>query len=430
MMTAEQIVSVQKCNVETLFGLTGNGLRRHREARRAEPASRQDRDQRSRRRRPRPRCPSRTRKSCSRCRRACSSRPPRRPPRTAATCTRSPSSTGAEVSQRRRSDRRRSASEVHGARRHRRQERARRHRERRRAREDGRRCREQRVRRRAEGRQASRRSRRSELPGDVADRRARHEPRRRPSAPPERYAETRLARARCKRPASAGLFFLLALCDACVDSTARGTHASCRWRRCRSNLLDPTGDSHVESRTAAPLECARADDDPLVRRDRCAVRRYRHCQRVEQSARCSDCTRRQPLHRRSGSAGRLGPVDRHSRRDVHLYGDRIHHALVQRHADAHPHRAAVDLRRHERRRRRTERHRVQPFGCAGVHHRRRRQSDAALDRSRARRHQSRSAAHAGRLGRPRRLRDRQQPRRRADRQRPMARGRRAPGVIS
>jgi len=66
-------------------------------------------------------------------------------------------------------------AEVHVDRRHGRQERARRHRERRRAGQVGCRRREQRVRERAEGHQASRRSRRCELPSDVVDGRSRHE---------------------------------------------------------------------------------------------------------------------------------------------------------------------------------------------------------------------------------------------------------------
>ena len=70
MITVEQIVNTQKTNVDTFFGLSGKAFEGVEKLDRAEPLRRQVRDGRSRADTPSSRCPPRTRKSWSRCRRA------------------------------------------------------------------------------------------------------------------------------------------------------------------------------------------------------------------------------------------------------------------------------------------------------------------------------------------------------------------------
>ena len=113
MMTVEQIVSVQKSNVETLFGLTGNRLRRRREARRAEPASRQEP------RSAKPRRPTKAALSVKDAQELLALQASLLQPAAEKAAAYSryvyeiASTTGAEVVARRRSDERRGASQVH-----------------------------------------------------------------------------------------------------------------------------------------------------------------------------------------------------------------------------------------------------------------------------------------------------------------------------
>src|ERR1700690_2357197 len=103
-MTAEQIVSAQKANVETLFGLTGlafEGVEKlielniqvaktaMSEAAQNAQAALSVKDARNWSR-CQPARPVRTRGTWSRCKPACPTRPPRRQPPTAVTSTRSP----------------------------------------------------------------------------------------------------------------------------------------------------------------------------------------------------------------------------------------------------------------------------------------------------------------------------------------------------